>query len=271
LKQRRSRAYLRFISALVLWVACSNLLPNSVGCEENPFASSQAAPAGAKGVEIQPVLAEGLPIALVYIHLETSTGDPTRDEEFKRKVFDALGITEGGLFRPLVAEMALKRVRKLGSVKSAGYKVYEAIPSGEIVLVVFVTPVPEKAEVPEQPGGILVSRQIRDFPTIFENDRSKFVFILNGGAGIYSDTNPWFGGYGQLFNKNSPISKDPLGPGTSTWVEGYLEPGIGGIFQVGDSPLLRGIGKLSPGDRLQQGLQKLKPLHPPGHIQRATQ
>ena len=41
----------------------------------------------------------------------------------------------------------------------------------------------------------------------------------------------------ELFNKNSPISKDPLGPGTSTWVEGYLEPGLGGIFQLGDYPL----------------------------------
>ena len=55
------------------------------------------------------------------------------------------------------------------------------------------------AEAPKKPSGMLVSRQIREFPTIYENDRSKFVFILNGGAGVYSDTNAWFGGYGRAF------------------------------------------------------------------------
>ncbi len=214
----------------ILLIATLCLLVNTPSC-------ANASGTGPRGIEIQPILAEGLPIALVYIHLEKSTGDPTWDEELKKKVLEVLGITVGGLFRPIVAEMALKRVRKLDSVKSAEYKVYEAIPSGEIVLVIFVEPFPEKVEVPRKPGGMFASGEVRDFPTIFENDRSKFVFILNGGAGIYSDTNPWFGGYGKLFNKNSPIAKDPLGPGTSTWVEGYLEPGVGGILQVGDYPL----------------------------------
>ena len=103
------------------------------------------------------------------------------------------------MFKPIVGEMGLKRVRNLPSVQTAEYRVYEAVPSGQIVVVIFVTPFPEKAEVPKKPGGMLLSRQIRDFPTLFENDRSKFVFILNGGAGIYSDTNPWFGGYGEAF------------------------------------------------------------------------
>jgi hypothetical protein len=190
-----------------------------------------------RGVEIQPELAEGLSIALVYIHLEKSTGDPGQDEELKKQVAEAFGFTAGGLFRPLVVEMGLKRVRKLVSVHSAEYKVYEAVPSGQTVVVIFIIPIPEKVEAPKKPGGILFSRQIRDFPTIFEDDRSKFVFILNGGAGVYSDTNAWFGGYGKLFNKNSPIAKDPLGPGTSTWMEGYVEPGLGGIAQIGDYPL----------------------------------
>ena len=114
MRQRGSKAHRRFIPALVFLFTLSNLLPNSVGCKENHSASLQTAPAGTRGVEIQPVLAEGLPIALVYIHLEKSTGDPIRDDEFKRKVFDALGIAAGGLFRPIVAEMVLKS-RRLGS------------------------------------------------------------------------------------------------------------------------------------------------------------
>jgi hypothetical protein len=83
----------------------------------------------------------------------------------------------------------------------------------------------------------LVTSDIAEFPTIYENDSSKFVFILNGGAGIFSDIEPWFGGYGEAFNGGNPTAEDPLGPGTSTWVEGYIEPGFGGIFQLSDYPL----------------------------------
>jgi hypothetical protein len=190
-----------------------------------------------RGVEIQPQIAEGLPISLVYIHLEKSTGDPARDEDLKEQAAKAFSLHQGEPFRPIVEDMGLKRVRQVDSVQSAEYKVYAAVPSGQIVVVIFVTPYLEKMEVPKKPSGVLASREIRDFPTVFEDDRSKYVFILNGGAGIYSDTNPWFGGYGDLFNKNSPIAKDPLGPGTSTWVEGYLEPGLGGITQIGNYPL----------------------------------
>ena len=190
-----------------------------------------------RGVEIQMEQAEGLPVHLIYIHLVKSTGDSTLDDEFKKRVVETFTVKAGDPFRRLIADMGIKRVRNLSSVQSAEMRVYEAVPSGQIVVVIFATPVPEKAEVPKKPIGMLSSGRIRDFPTLYEDDRSKFVFILNGGAGVYSDTNPWFGGYGELFNRGSPISDDPLSSGTSTWVEGYLEPGVGGIFQLGDYPI----------------------------------
>ena len=191
---------------------------------------------GPKGIEILPDMAEGLPIALVYVHLTKPTGDSVRDEEFRKEVAEAFPVKQGDPFKPLIVERGLKRVRGLPSVQAAENRVYEAVPSSQIVVVLFVTPYPEKTEIPKKPGGILLSGKVRDFPTLFENDRSKFVFILNGGTGIYTDTNPWFGGYGKTFNRGSPIADDPAGPGSTTWVEGYLEPGIGGIFQIGDYP-----------------------------------
>jgi hypothetical protein len=63
------------------------------------------------------------------------------------------------------------------------------------------------------------------------------VFILNGGTGLFTDIDPWFGGYGEAFNGNNPTAEDPLGPGASTWAEAYLEAGLGGITRIGDSPL----------------------------------
>jgi len=116
-------------------------------------------------------------------------------------------------------------------------KLYETLSSGQVVVALLVTPMEETAVAPLKAKGIMATGKIRDFPTIFENDRSKFVFILNGGAGLFSDTDPWFGGYGEAFNGSNPTAEDPLGSGTSTWIEGYIEPGFGGVLQLSDYPL----------------------------------
>jgi hypothetical protein len=190
-----------------------------------------------KGIEIQAELAEGLPISLLYLHLEKSTGDPAKDEGLKKQIARAFAIPEGTTFRRVVAEFGLKRVRQLDSVQSAELKLYQTVPSGQVVVALLVSPLEEAAIVPKVAKGILATGNIGDFPKIFENDRSKFVFILNGGVGVYRDTDPWFGGYGKAFNGSNPTAEDPLGPGSSLWVEGYIEPGIGGIFQVSDYPV----------------------------------
>ncbi len=190
-----------------------------------------------RGVQIQPEIAEGRPIRLVYIHLVKSTGDPDKDERLKQRAVNAFGIGEGETYRQIVAEFGLKRVQQLASVQSAELKLYETVPSGQVAVAILVSPLEEGAILPQKTKGILTTGNIRDFPKIFENDRSKFTFILNGGTGIFSDTEPWFGGYGEDFNGSNPTAEDPLGSGTSTWIEGYIEPGFGGIFQLSDYPL----------------------------------
>ena len=140
-----------------------------------------------RGVQIQPEIAEGRPIRLVYIHLVKSTGTSDKDEGLKKLVTNAFGIGEGETYRQIVAEFGLKRVRRLTSVQSAELKLYETVPSGQVVVAILVSPVEETAIVPRKAKGMLATGKIRDFPNIFENDSSKFVFILNGGAGIFSD------------------------------------------------------------------------------------
>jgi hypothetical protein len=217
-----------FLAALLL--ACSFSGPVS------GFAQTGTSKA-TRGIEIQPQIAEGRPIHLVYIHLEKSTGDPAGDEALRKQVAGAFRISQGAPFRQFIAGFGLKRVQQLTSVQSAELKIYEAVPSGQVVVALLVSPLEEAAVVPQKVKGILATGQILDFPTLFENHRSKFVFILNGGAGIFSDTDPWFGGYGEAFNGSNPTAEDPLGSGTSTWIEGYIEPGLGGVLQLSDYPL----------------------------------
>jgi len=190
-----------------------------------------------RGVEIQAEPVEGLPISLVYIQLEKSTGSPVKDEGLKKQIAAAFAIDEGTTFRRVVVEFGINRIRQLDLVQSAQLKLYQTVPSGQLVVALLGSPMEESAIAPQKPKGIVADGNIREFPTIFENDRSKFVFILNGGTGVFSDSDPWFGGYGEAFNGKNPTAEDPLGPGTSTWVEGYIEPGLGGIFQLFDYPV----------------------------------
>lgn len=190
-----------------------------------------------RGIEIQAEQAEGLPIGLIYIHLQESAGDSDKDKKFKQQVADTFAVGRGETFRQIVADLGLKRVRQLTSVRSAELRLFNSVPNGQLVVAILVSPQQETAAVPLQLKGMAATGDLHDFPTIYESDRSKFVFILNGGAGIFSDADPWFGGFGQAFNGRNPTAKDPPGKGTTTWVEGYIEPGLGGISQLFDSPL----------------------------------
>jgi hypothetical protein len=190
-----------------------------------------------RGVEIQAELAEGLPIGMVYVHLRQSTGDPAQDGELKAQVAAAFAVRRGGVFRQVVAGLALKRVQRLPTVQSAEMRLFNTEPSGQVAVALLVSPREEAPARPAEAKEAPVPAEARRFPTIHEDDRSKFVYILNGGVGVFSDIDPWFGGYGDAFNAGNPTARDPLGPGASTWTEAYVEPGLGGISQVSDYPL----------------------------------
>jgi hypothetical protein len=192
--------------------------------------------APSRGVEIQAELAEGLPIAMVYVHVVQPASSAEATDELKEQVAAAFGIREGQSYRQIVAAFGLNRVRRLASVQSAEMRLFNAVPSGRVAVALLVTPQPEAPVAPAETKDEPAAADARRFPTILEDERSRFVYILNGGIGVFSDSDPWFGGYGDAFNGGNPTAKDPLGPGTSAWIEGYVEPGLGGISQVSDSP-----------------------------------
>ena len=188
-----------------------------------------------KGIRIQPMIAEGLPIALVYIHLEESTGTPEGDDALKKEIAAALTTQAGDIFRELAVDMEIKKIRALPTLSSASYGVYRSIPSGQVVLVIFA--LPKRTEDKEGPVGMIPTGDLGAFPLLYEDNRAKLTLILNGGVGVYSDHDPWFGGFGNEFNGRNPLAKDPATSKSVTWGEGYWEPGIGGIVQAADIPL----------------------------------
>jgi len=204
-----------------------------------PCAEGQARAGKHTGVEVPPNLAEGLAIGLVYVHFEKSTGDQVRDERLRQGVLhEALqaDVAGGASFNTLVADMAVKRIAKVPSIERARYAVYQTDNSADrIAVVFFIEAVSQEAAEPKKPKGMLPSGTFREWPLIYENDSSRLTFILNGGFGAYTDTDPFFG-WGKLFNERNPIADKPAGRGTTAVAESYLEPGIGGITRLGDTP-----------------------------------
>lgn len=212
--------------------------------EDSGATSSPSAPSVAPfeedpnaGLRLPPGWAEGFPIQQVFVYLTNPTGDAERDEELQRELADAFGVRAGTNFSPLFADQTLNRVRQLPFVELAEYRLYRADLENTVIVSLLVTLQPEQPEQPEAtpavqaPSGMLVSGSLSDFPTIYQDDRSLFKFILNGGMGIFSDTNPRFG-------RADVFAPGPYEPtGTVTWGEFYLEPGIAGITQIGDSPM----------------------------------
>ncbi len=231
--------------------------PDAISSEEPVLAQQEGGDSGSTpdspptedpnaGLRIPLNLAEGLPIQQVLIYLRNPTRDVEQEEALRQQLASTFRIRAGGNFSRVFADQALNEVRQLPFVASAEYRVYESNLPGPVIVALLVTLQPEPSEEPEpsekapeaeQPSGILVSGSFQDFPTLYQSDRALVKFILNGGIGVFSDTNPWFG------NADNFVAGPYQPTGTLTWGEAYLEPGLAGITQVGDDPFyLYGAG-----------------------------
>ncbi len=179
-------------------------------------------------------MAEGLPIEQVFIYLRNPTGDVERDEALRQKLADTFPIQAGGSFNTLFADRGLNEVQQLPLVKSVEYRLYESNRPGTVIIALLVTLQPKTPEEPpagQQPSGMVISGSFQDFPTLYQSDRALVKVILNGGIGVFSDTNPWFG------NADNFVAGSYEPTDTITWGEAYLEPGLGGITQLSNWPL----------------------------------
>jgi hypothetical protein len=188
-----------------------------------------ASGAGQYGPTVRPVGQDsiGQTISRIVVEIGTSSGDATRDQAALRGARAATGVLRGRAYRPVLVDTALGFLVSEGTVRAASHRtIYEgAHGSLGVVVSLDLSPAPPRdtVAVEEEPG----------FPVIYQDNRSKLTFILNTGAGVYSDINPWFG-QPELFNEFNPLAGNLPGSET-TWGEAYLEFGIGGATQFGDS------------------------------------
>lgn len=201
--------------------------------EELPRSPASDTPRpGVVRTALPPNESEGLPIALVFLDLRGASGVTGGDGEARRQIEKALGIREGMVFSVQKAEVAMQRLRALGFVRMADYRLFDSDRAGYVVLAVTIEM--GARERAAGPKGVLAGKG-DDFPILYQDERTLLRLQLDGGVGFYTDFHPWFGDAG-TFTGRSPVALDPADGDSASWFETSAEYGLAGITRLADSP-----------------------------------
>jgi len=214
--------------------AASWLTPVRAAAGEPSRSSASDRPVpGLVRAPLPPDEVQGLPLATVFFDLKGRSGITGGDARARREIEKAFGIRAGSSFDPQIVAIGLMKVRKLEFVRQADFRVYESTRPGRLAMALSVTLGPRDEAV--GPRGMAAGRP-GDFPTLYQNERSMLRLLLNGGFGLYTDVNPWFGN-ARAFTGRSPVAIDPADGDSTTWFESSIEYGLGGVHQLGSGDL----------------------------------
>ena len=186
-------------------------------------------------IKIDPQNSDGLPIRSVILMIHNGAKTYVADSTQMQTFYQGANIFPGSTFNQNIANMALRRIISDDRVKSANYELYSS-NFGSPVIMVYNINLLAQGEMKSYDGkkGIAVSGKGADFPMIIETNKAELTFILNGGAGLFNENNAFFG-HGTEFTQGNPVATDPANMGVRFWGEAYVEPGIAGIIELGNS------------------------------------
>lgn len=172
----------------------------------------------------------------VSFAVKGTTGDKARDSSIVEQARALSGFGPGDRYNQILADGSAIRMRRIPGVRTATYSLQQRInPDG--VTLVFTLDLSPQLAAPET-RGVLDGGGAREFPVLYQDDRSFVTLMLNGGSGVFRDGQAWFGAPG-VFTKGNPLVQRPaIGAGTgavSAWTENYVEYGLGGVAQLGNS------------------------------------
>lgn len=182
---------------------------------------------------LPPNESEGLPLALVFFDLKGSSGITGGDAAARSKIEKAFGLKAGTPFNEQTTSVALQRVQSLDFVKSASFALYESDRAGYVVLALTVEMGPKDRAAGSR--GMLPGNW-KDFPVVYQGERTFVRLLLDGGLGFYNDVNPWFGN-ATAFTSRSPIALDAASGHSASWFELSAEYGLAAITRLGSSPV----------------------------------
>ncbi len=187
------------------------------------------------GIRVSPESNEGIPISSVVIILHRNGKSLLTDSLETDAFYQAFDIRPGSAFKQLVTDMAINTIEKQTDIKSAKYEVYNSGPGSPVVIVIHVYFLSEgESKKIETKKGMFNTKSLKDFPVITETSYSKLAIVLNGGVGLFNESNGLFA-KGPEFTLGNPVADDPAVNGVRFWGESYAELGLAGIWQLGNS------------------------------------
>lgn len=174
----------------------------------------------------------------VVFEITGTTGDSLQDAGILQKARERVAIGPNEAYSQILADAAALRLRRIPGVRNATYRLQSRINPNGITLV-FSLALSKPGYKEDQSDGFFAHGGSESLPLLFRDEKSILTLTLNGGNGVFRDGQPWFGAP-LTFTRNNPLVPKPaLGAqtGSSTaWTENYVEFGIGGSTQLGDSP-----------------------------------
>lgn len=183
---------------------------------------------GPGAVELQSAL-ETLLVDEVVILPQGSSGDASLDTAIIELARTRIGLHTGDRLSSTSLEIIRLRIGQLDGVSRVRARL---APSGADAMrtriIVEVSLAPEAEDSPAT----------TELPFLWRSEHGGLRVILNGGHGVFSDGNPWFGN-APAFTTNNPLVQNPaIGANTgsrATWVESWVEFGLGGVTQIVNS------------------------------------
>lgn len=162
----------------------------------------------------------------IEVVIEQGAATPP-DAGLAQQVRERLGLVAGDPLDPLMIERGIAEVRDLPGVSDARWELERSVAPQVNRLIVTVVWA-DTAQAAKKTA----------FPVLHRGDRSYLRVLINGGFGVFSDSNPWFRN-SETFTRNNPLVQDPaIGADTgkrATWTEMYAEYGLGGVTPIGNS------------------------------------
>jgi hypothetical protein len=168
--------------------------------------------------------AEGAPVERVDVVLVRGSDNPARDGAALARLRGGLQDLQGRPLSRAALEARLAAARAKLGFGRIDWRLLDGDVPGRLVLRVELDTASPGDPRAGAPG----------FPVLHQDGRGLLTAILAGGFGFYADPNPWFG-QPPLFTRGSPIARRLPGA-RPAWTEGFVEAGLGGAAQIGDSP-----------------------------------
>lgn len=225
------RACLR-VAACSAWIAGSIAIP-----------SAQAQDVSAARPATLPLAGEanGATVASVSARLRKSSGDKAVDAAALEAVKRIAGPLQGAMYSEVTTRRVMASLLREATISNAEFFFLQADPQAGLHMVFEIDAGSAHKEAVAKKTGLLLGDPSA-FPVLYEDDRSVLRAIVGAGLGGYADRNSWFG-RPDLFIGTSPLAGKLPGR-SNAWTEGYVELGLGGAAQVGDSNFY-GFGALT--------------------------